>query len=114
MMWFPERAAVGRKHVLPEDTIMADTSTDRIGLWKWFLATLAVLVVLTLARGPVALRADKPADERPGYAIGYTAHRTDLPGGYCPNRVAGRAFVVNGDGSGTRQLGKELTDKPNQ
>jgi Tol biopolymer transport system component len=90
---------------------MTGAATDRIALGKWFLAAAAGLAVLAL---PLAARADKPAGERAGYRIGYTVHRTDLPGGYCPNRVTSRAFLVHGDGSGTRQLAAELTRKPNQ
>jgi TolB protein len=93
---------------------MSSASTDRVELLKRFLGTPAGLAVLAWALLPINVRADKPADERPGYMIGYTTHRTDLSGGYFPNRVTSRAFVVNGDVSGTRQLAKELTRKPNQ
>src|SRR5262249_46215909 len=55
-----------------------------------------------------------PSPERPAYQIGYSAHRTDLPGGQFANFSTRRAFVVSGDGSGTRQLAPELTRKPNQ
>jgi TolB protein len=61
-----------------------------------------------------AVAAGSPARERPGYDIGYTAHRVNLPGGQFANFSTGRAFVVGGDGSGTRQLAPELARKPNQ
>src|SRR5262249_48862684 len=97
-----------------EDLSMSSTSTDRVDLPKRFPATPAALAVLTLALLQIDSRADKPADERAPYMIGYTTHRTDLSGGHFPNRVTSRAFVVNGDASGTRQLARELTRKPNQ
>jgi TolB protein len=89
--------------------------TARIGqadLSKWFLLA-AGLAALTLTLLSPAARAGKPADKRPDYSIGFTVQRTDLPG-YFPNRVTARAFVVNGDGSGTKQLAPELAGKPNQ
>src|SRR5262249_22410463 len=54
------------------------------------------------------------APERPGYQIGYSAHRTNLPGGQFANCATTRACVVEGDGSGTRELGAEWARKPNQ
>lgn len=41
-------------------------------------------------------------------------HGTDLDGGYFPNRVTSRAFVIRGDGTGVKQLAPELTLEPNQ
>jgi Tol biopolymer transport system component len=58
--------------------------------------------------------AAEPPPERAGYQVGYTAHRVNLPGGQFANRSTSRAFLVEGDGSGTRQLAPELTRKPNQ
>jgi hypothetical protein len=51
---------------------------------------------------------------RTDYQVGYTAHRTNLPGGQFANLATSRAFVVEGDGSGARQLAPELTRKPDQ
>jgi TolB protein len=82
-------------------------------LSKWF-PVAAGLVALTLTMLPLAARADKPADKRPDYAIGYTVHRTNLPGGQFANWSTMRAFLVRGDGSGTKELAKELVTKPNQ
>jgi hypothetical protein len=53
------------------------------------------------------------SSDRSDYLIGYTTFRTNLPGGQYPNRMTSRAFVVQGDGSGTRQLADELTRDPN-
>jgi TolB protein len=57
--------------------------------------------------------ADEPARERSDYLIGYTVQRSNLPGGQFPNRVTSRPFVVKADGTGVRQLGEDLTRKPN-
>src|SRR5262249_12497995 len=62
----------------------------------------------------VATAAEPSPPERPDYQIGYTAHRVNLPGGQFANRSTSRAFVVEADGSGARQLASELTTKPNQ
>jgi Tol biopolymer transport system component len=72
------------------------------------------LALLALALPPAAAGAEPAPGERPRYQIGYSAHRTNLPGGQFANFATRRAFVVEGDGSGTRQLAPELTRKPNQ
>src|SRR5438876_11634290 len=92
---------------------MRKTRAGQTGLSKRF-PVAASLVALTLTMLPLAARADQPADKRPDYAIGYTAHRTNLPGGQFANFSTKRAFVVEGDGSGTKELAKELVTKPNQ
>jgi hypothetical protein len=71
------------------------------------------VVALALMLTAANVYAGEPAAERAAFQIGYTVHRTDLQG-YFPNRVTSRAFVVNGDGSGTKQLAPELTGKANQ
>lgn len=83
-------------------------------LSNWFPVTVAGWVILALAAGPVASAAEPLPADRPGFQIGYTTHRTNLPGGQFANRSTSRAFVVEGDGSGARQLAPELTRKPNQ
>ena len=83
--------------------------TNRV---RW-LPAAAALAWLALAPLPPAWGADRPADERPSYSIGYTTHRTDLPG-YSVNQVTSRAFVVKGDGSGQAELAPELASKPHQ
>lgn len=77
-------------------------------------AVTAGLVTLTLTMQPLVARAGEPADKRPAYAIGYAAHRMNLPGGQHANFSTMRAFVLEGDGSGTKELAKELVTKPNQ
>lgn len=91
---------------------MKNVRTDQADRSTWF-PLAAGLAALTLAMLPLAARAGKPADKRPDYSIGYTVHRTDLPG-YFANRVTSRAFVVRGDGSGTTELAPELASKPHQ
>ena len=44
--------------------------------------------------------------------IGYTELRTDLPGGRHANVRTMRSVVVNVDGTGRRELGAELADRP--
>jgi TolB protein len=89
-----------------------NTRVGQADLGKWFQLT-AGLAALQLMMLPFASQAGEPAGKRADYAIGHTAHRTDLTG-YFANRVTSRAFIVQGDGSGTKQLAPELTVKPNQ
>src|SRR5262245_20773762 len=86
---------------------------DRLTNLPRRLPAAAVLAWLALALLPPAWGADPPRDERPGYSLGYTSHRTNLEG-YFANRVTARAFVVKGDGSGTTELAPELASKSNQ
>lgn len=74
----------------------------------------AGVVGLTLTMLPLAARAGHRADQRADYAIGYSAHRTNLAGGQHANFSTMRAFVVQGDGSGTKELAQELVTKPHQ
>jgi hypothetical protein len=76
---------------------------------RWFPAAVAALAILALALPPAAAGADPAPGERPRYQIGYSAHRTNLPGGQFANFSTRRAFVVEGDGTGTRQLAPVLT-----
>jgi Tol biopolymer transport system component len=76
-----------------------------------FRIAAAPLALLALA---LAAPAQSPPGERAVGLIGYTARRTDLPGGYGANTVTARGFVVHGDGSGTKELAPELIRKPNQ
>src|SRR5262249_44999335 len=48
-------------------------------------------------------------DTPPDVLIGYTAYRTDLPGGRHANIKTRRAVVVKADGTGRRVLAEELT-----
>jgi Tol biopolymer transport system component len=56
---------------------------------------------------PAAWRLDTEPASTP--FIGYTEHRTDLPGGRHANVVTMRALVVRADGTGRRVLAEELT-----
>src|SRR5262245_5116335 len=96
----------------PETTPMKYAHPGQADLSRWF-PVAAGLVALTLTMLPLDSRAGKPADKRPDYMIGYTVHRTDLEG-YHANQVTMRAFMAHGDGSGVKELGKELVTKPNQ
>lgn len=68
---------------------------------------LCVALVMTLPWG--ALEATPPADPRPDLLIGYTALRTDLPGGRYVCVATMRAAVVKADGTGRRVLAEGLT-----
>jgi Tol biopolymer transport system component len=59
--------------------------------------------------GPAALFAADRDDAPPDVLIGYTEHRTDLPGGRHANIKTRRAVVVKADGTGRRVLAEELT-----
>jgi Tol biopolymer transport system component len=96
-----------------EDTCMLPLLSHAPRTSTGFLGALAGWGLLALGVSPIAGAAEPPP-ERAGYQIGYTAHRTNLPGGQFANFSTRRAFVVAGDGSGTRQLAPELTRKPNQ
>ena len=89
------------------------TVIDRV-LRKGIRASAAGLAAIALALVPAALPGRESALERPAFQIGYTTHRTNLPGGYYPNRVTSRAFVVRGDGNGTTELAPGLASKPHQ
>jgi hypothetical protein len=83
---------------------------------RWLLVAAVVVAALAwpaLALAPPAVGADRPAHNRPDYSLGYTVHRTNLPGHWA-NRAAGRAFVIKGDGSGAKELAPELAKKPHQ
>jgi hypothetical protein len=68
---------------------------------------MALLPAASLAGGPAAA-ADRD-DTPPDTLIGYTEHRTDLPGGRHANVKTRRAVVVKADGTGRRVLAEELT-----
>src|SRR5437763_1500145 len=70
-----------------------------------FLCTGAAAAALGLAALFAADRGDTPPDA----LIGYTEHRTDLPGGRHANVKTRRAVVVKADGTGRRVLAEELT-----
>jgi TolB protein len=73
------------------------------------LAACAALAALAAALGPAALFAADGDDTPPDALIGYTEHRTDLPGGRHANVKTRRAVVVKADGTGRRVLAEELT-----
>src|SRR6516162_10928385 len=70
-----------------------------------FLRTGAAVAAL----GPTALFAADRDDTPPDLLIGYTEHRTNLPGGRHANVKTRRAVVVKADGTGRRVLAEELT-----
>lgn len=57
--------------------------------------------------------ADQPQHALPQYQIGYIEYRTNLPGGRHANCATTRAYVVNADGSGRRELAHELISDEN-
>ena len=46
------------------------------------------------------------------WMIGYSEHRTDLPGGRQANVRTNRAVVIRADGTGRRSLGEGLLSRP--
>jgi hypothetical protein len=70
-----------------------------------FLRTGAAAAALGLA----ALFASGQDVTPPDALIGYTEHRTDLPGGRHANVKTRRAVVVKADGTGRRVLAEQLT-----
>jgi Tol biopolymer transport system component len=77
------------------------------------LAACAAMVALAaMALGPADLFASDHDDKPPDLLIGYTEHRTDLPGGRHANVKTRRAVVVKADGTGRRVLAEELTREP--
>ena len=70
---------------------MKNARVGRAELSRWF-PLAAGLAALTLTMLPLASQAGKQADKRADYSIGYTVHRTDLPG-YSANRATSRGSV---------------------
>ena len=70
------------------------------------LLPLALLGLASVA----ALAAPRP--EAAGLRIGYSRVRTDIPGSRWVNAVTMRAWLVNGDGTGARELAAELITRP--
>jgi Tol biopolymer transport system component len=96
---------------------------------KRFVGLIALGLGLAISLGPLAppalfgaLEDDDPkvrrlaADvlQRMGLQgwIGYTAYRTNLPGGRHPNQATMRAFLVQADGTKRQAVAEGLTDKP--
>src|SRR5207248_7015477 len=65
------------------------------------------LVAVALTSG--TLLSGPQVESPPDTLIGYTEHRTDLPGGRHANVKTRRAVVVKADGTGRRVLAEELT-----
>jgi TolB protein len=70
-----------------------------------------VIVASALALLAGTIIADR--DTEPRWLIGYTELRTNLPGGRAANIFTARAFVVNADGTGRREVAPQLVTKPN-
>ena len=73
-----------------------------------FLRCLSAALMATAVLSG-ALHSSPPDDSPPDLLIGYTEHRTDLPGGRHANVKTRRAVVVKADGTGRRVLAEELT-----
>jgi hypothetical protein len=73
---------------------------------RWPLFARAALVA-PLTGGMITM-----ANET-GYLIGYTEHRTDLPGGRVANVMTSRAMVVRTDGTWRRELAPGLVTDAN-
>jgi TolB protein len=69
---------------------------------RWWAA--ACFAAATVAQSVAAEVPNAP----PRFQIGYCEFRTNLPGGRHANFATMRAFVINADGSGRRELGHEL------
>jgi Tol biopolymer transport system component len=74
-----------------------------------FLRAGAAAALGLAALVAAALFAAGQDDTPPDFLIGYTEHRTDLPGGRHANVKTRRAVVVKADGTGRRVLAEELT-----
>src|SRR5262249_39215608 len=101
-----------RRHERGKSMPPVSSAVRRIS--RWSPAALAGLALLARATLAVAAAAEPVPAAQPGHPVGYTAHRTNLPGGQFTNFTTARAFGVRGDGSGTGQLAPELTRKRNQ
>ncbi len=76
------------------------------------MARILVLAVVSLLVALSSIAAGEP-NSPPRRLIGYTEHRTDLPGGQTANWITRRAFVVYADGTGRREVAPQLATKPN-
>ena len=61
---------------------------------------------------PRPMLSSHPAAELGVWSIGYTEHRTDLPGGRHVNVATGQACLIEADGSGRRLLAPDLDRAP--
>lgn len=72
-------------------------------------AEFAIFLILLILLGRTA----DSAERRPIGMIGYSELRTNLQGGRFANVSTSRAMVVRADGTGRRELAKQLAVKPN-
>lgn len=78
-----------------------------------FLVGISYCLFGTVGSHPVGSAvADETQDALSQYQIGYVEYRTDLPGRHA-NCATMRAYVVNADGSGRRELAHELVRDEN-
>jgi Tol biopolymer transport system component len=78
-----------------------------------FFKIVSVFLILTLSDTSFSGNQEKGwSRELSGYHIGYTEHRTNLPGGRHANIATSRACIIKADGSGRRVLAEELCKKP--
>jgi TolB protein len=85
---------------------------------KSFIPLIAVFFLLTAAWPCPAQEKEpavtaQPAQAAPDYMIGCSELCTNLPGGRAANVLTKRAFVINADGSGRRELAPQLITGPN-
>jgi hypothetical protein len=77
-----------------------------------FILIVSVVLFLALVGGVYSEDQQKDSGELSAYRIGYTEHRTNLPGGRQANIATSRACLIKADGSGRRLLAEELCKKP--
>lgn len=75
------------------------------------LTNISLLFTLLFMDALVAQ--DQPQTPKPSYWIGYTEHRNDLPEGQFANWRTSRAWLVQADGQGRRELASELKKDEN-
>ena len=70
------------------------------------VAGIAMIAAMVTVGAVTARAATEPL-------IGYTEHRTDLPGGRAANVMTSRAMVVRADGTGRRELAPQIIKDAN-
>ena len=73
---------------------------------------LLLLGIVIFGATTSAMWGAEPAYELEDFEIGYTEYRADLPGGMHSYFTSQRAFVVQANGVGRRQVGESLINEP--
>ncbi len=96
--------------------MLADIPGDRMAMGAGELKMQRLNLLVLLATLTVQTSASAASDEpsREEWTVGYTAGRNDLPGGQYMNWKTNRSFLVQADGSSSREIGADLVREEHQ